>query len=44
MESRAQASQATRLRTWKRWGLAAIAFYALKGAAWLVIGWTVLRD
>lgn len=28
---------------WKRWGLFALAFYALKGVVWLVLGWTVLR-
>lgn len=43
MAAEAQAGSA-RLSTWKRWGLAAIAFYALKGVAWLVLGWTVLRN
>lgn len=44
MAGGAQATQAPRLRAWKRWGIAAVAFYALKGTAWLVLGWTVLRD
>lgn len=35
---------ATRLPAWKRWGFAAIAFYALKGVVWLILGWMVLGD
>lgn len=35
---------APRRFAWKRWGLAAIAFYALKGLVWLALGWTLLRD
>jgi hypothetical protein len=44
MSADAPASKAMRLRLWKRWGFAAIAFYVLKGTAWLVLGWAVLGD
>ncbi len=39
-----QGQAEARAPVWKRWGMAALAFYALKGTVWLVLGWTLLRD